>query len=482
MADQSDSYDPEELIIVQMRLHCLPLCSLLNQTQLRSLLSLALNHLHLIPTEAGRARDYRGLAELYEFAYQDVQSLSRSNDPVIQLLTNVDVALRKQQFTDGSSLDARRARGSVATLIRHLRSIERFDVIDDLVNELRKLQITGNEQLGMSPLDALLSCFLLLKCSCSPFTFLQRHTRPEYPKLGTRIQNLSLLEFEQERPDETLTLDDLACNASSGVQAIYDAYVSYADNDLPFVQNLCDFLESPQVGLKLFVRERDLLIGQMQFHAFTELMEKRCKRLLIVLSPEFLNSAECEFQTRFTMSLQIQERQRRLVPIVYRSCELPALIRFLSKIDLSRGDQIPQWTWRKLIFSLRTQSQDGHFLPCSSASPSTLPINGLGSLPALPFSQAITSELKPQPQVKPPSLCTFLSSSAVSPSIASRPPIITELNSCSTADRTSDSSNTTKSTVKLVPDSSSSTDKPSSTSKPLLSRIWKKINRTPLKR
>ncbi|KAK4336830.1 hypothetical protein RND71_043650 [Anisodus tanguticus] len=50
-------------------------------------------------------------------------------------------------------------------------------------------------------------------------------------------------------------------------------------------------------------------MGSLEYDTFTELIEKKCNRLLIVLSPEFLNSAECEFQTMFTLSLQIQERQ-----------------------------------------------------------------------------------------------------------------------------------------------------------------------------
>lgn len=299
-----------------------------------------------------------------------------------------------------------------------------------------------------------------------------------------------MLDFEREAPDDRLTLDDLG---STTVTTIYDAYVSYADNDLAFVQSLCEFLESPQVGLKLFVRERDLLIGQMEFHAFTELMEKRCKRLLIVLSPEFLNSAECEFQTRFTMSLQIQERQRRLVPIVYRACELPALIKFLSKIDLSRGDQIPQWTWRKLIFSLRTQSQDGHFFPApslvlpasvSSSSPS-FPLTSSPTMNAAigwPTTSTVASNLPSDPRTRPQSTPITDVDSMSNPQVVGsfdrvKATVITELednsSNCSTKD-------TNKITSQLLPNNKTAIS--TSSAEPFLSRLWKKINRRPMKR
>lgn len=302
-----------------------------------------------------------------------------------------------------------------------------------------------------------------------------------------------MLEFEQEGQLQNLTLDDLNDNS---IQTVYDAYVSYADSDISFVQNLCDFLESPQVGLKLFVRERDLLIGQMQFHAFTELMEKRCKRLLIVLSPEFLNSAECEFQTRFTMSLQIQERQRRLIPIVYRSCELPALIRFLSKIDLSRGDQIPQWTWRKLIYSLKTQSVDASFLPnalMASPTSATSSSTNTASVMMLPTTTVATTTNQTLTVCSPNKVSSTSSSSSsntnksIVPSQklnhfnSTKSPIITELSSSnSIKSHDYDDHSSTHLSTKLVSDGES--NKSTSNSKPLLSRLWKKIHRTPLKR
>lgn len=143
----------------------------------------------------------------------------------------------------------------------------------------------------------------------------------------------------------------------------YDAYVSYVDSDLPFVQELCNYLEGPDINLRLFIRGRDLLMGSLEYADFTELMAKQCDKLLLILSPEFLESAECEFQMKFTVSLQISERQRRLIPIIHRGCELPPIIKYFSKIDLSRGSQIPNWTWQKLVTSLLNDNQRLKCLP-----------------------------------------------------------------------------------------------------------------------
>lgn len=104
----------------------------------------------------------------------------------------------------------------------------------------------------------------------------------------------------------------------------------------------------------------------MEYADFTELMEKRCNKLLVILSPEFLESSECEFQTKFTFSLQIEEQQRRLIPIIYKSCKLPSLLGCLTKINLSGSNSMSNWNWQKLVSSLSTNlnsNKRGQFLP-----------------------------------------------------------------------------------------------------------------------
>lgn len=172
---------------------------------------------------------------------------------------------------------------------------------------------------------------------------------------------------------------------TNGAERIsYDAYVSYVDSDLPFVQELCNYLEGPDINFRLFIRGRDLLMGSMEYADFTDLMEKQCNKLLLILSPDFLKSAECEFQTKFTLSLQIEEQQRRLIPIIHKRCDpLPPSIRYFSKIDLSKGSQIPNWTWQKLVSSLLNDNNRRiQFLPTPNAgNSSSLSIHTLNSSP-----------------------------------------------------------------------------------------------------
>lgn len=55
----------------------------------------------------------------------------------------------------------------------------------------------------------------------------------------------------------------------------YDAYVAYADEDCNFVQELAKCLESPEIGLKLFIRGRDLLAGYTEHDTNIMLIKER---------------------------------------------------------------------------------------------------------------------------------------------------------------------------------------------------------------
>ncbi|KAI2806721.1 Myeloid differentiation primary response protein MyD88 [Blomia tropicalis] len=140
----------------------------------------------------------------------------------------------------------------------------------------------------------------------------------------------------------------------------YDAYVCYADVDLPFVRQLSEKLESEPYNLRLFIRERDLLGGNWIYETFAQLIESQCRRVLTILSPEFLTCPDCAFQAQFATGLAIEKRARLLIPIIYKPCMLPPIIRLLSKIDMSEGRMVggqpPQWAMDRLIRSIRDES------------------------------------------------------------------------------------------------------------------------------
>lgn len=138
----------------------------------------------------------------------------------------------------------------------------------------------------------------------------------------------------------------------------YDAYVCYADNDLEFVRRLAEYLESPKIGFRLFIRDRDLLVGNWVYDTFARLIETQCRRMIIVLSPDFLLSPDCKFQSLFAAGLAIEKCSRILVPIVYKPCDnIPSILRLMSKIDMTDSHKNNlEWNLGRLVMSIREET------------------------------------------------------------------------------------------------------------------------------
>lgn len=102
-----------------------------------------------------------------------------------------------------------------------------------------------------------------------------------------------------------LTVDDVTrLNQGLGTQN-YDAYVVFADEDIDFATELIETMEK-QYGLKLCVKERDLVAGiAFEHKAIIELISERCNRLIVILSPAYLKSSASKFVVHYAQALGI---------------------------------------------------------------------------------------------------------------------------------------------------------------------------------
>uniref|UniRef100_A0A224Z3K7 Myeloid differentiation primary response protein myd88 n=1 Tax=Rhipicephalus zambeziensis TaxID=60191 RepID=A0A224Z3K7_9ACAR len=188
---------------------------------------------------------------------------------------------------------------TVGRLLQHLMCLERYDVLDDIEGELRQdIALYRRKQSG-------------------------GHSGVIHPP-----------------------------TVRSTRTPIYDAFVCYTSEDWPFVEVLIDKLES--LGLRLFLPNRDLKAGVLQYSTFYELMEKWCRKTIIVFSPEFLESQECRVQQTFIESINNEQAHQKLIPVIVKHCVLKGTIQMISKINLC--DNTPkqaEWNWIKLIESVR---------------------------------------------------------------------------------------------------------------------------------
>lgn len=317
----------------------------------RQLLSQYLNPEQVLLARSGLPRDHRGLAEQAGLSYAEVKNYQRSSDPTSALLN----ALQK--------FDAEKR--TLKNILEMLEKIERFDVCDDIYEQFMH--------------DA------------SVFKSKLLH-------ITENGHSESSLNRTIENGLTPLTIHDVV-----GAQpTFYDAYVCYADADVEFVHRMTNFLEVEH-GLKLLLRDRDLLIGSLEQDAIIRLIEQRCRRMIIILTPDFLASNECEFQTRFAMSIAVEQRARILIPVIYKKCnELPSVIKFLTKIDLSRDGPTSEWNWRKLVLSVKNADNASKpaLLPKCSVMITEVPSSESNQSTtcsekgqSVPYSQTTTAEI-----------------------------------------------------------------------------------------
>nr|KAF6475301.1 MYD88 innate immune signal transduction adaptor [Rousettus aegyptiacus] len=133
----------------------------------------------------------------------------------------------------------------------------------------------------------------------------------------------------------------------------FDAFICYCSRDIQFVQEMIQQLEQTNYQLKLCVSDRDVLPGTCVWSITSELIEKRCRRMVVVISDDYLESKECDFQTKFALSLSPGAHQKRLIPVKYKAMkkEFPSILRFITVCDYT-NPCTKSWFWIRLAKAL----------------------------------------------------------------------------------------------------------------------------------
>ncbi|CAH1404907.1 unnamed protein product [Nezara viridula] len=258
----------------------------------KTLISRLLNATKVIPSPSGLPRDWRGLADIAEYNHS---LLGGCLDPTASVLA----FWQKSQPT-------------IAQLIDALKEIDRWDVIDDLLQLLESDAESYAESLQVS-------------------------TQPC---------------IEDQNGEIVLTVDDPQCIENCGKPQYYDAFLLYDDSDEVFAMTILEKLED-DYKMKLCTKERDLVGGvSFEHEAIMQLIRYRCKRLIVVVSPSFLNSPANQFLLTFAQALGIEQRQRKIIPCTYSNCQLPLQLRYHFILNFGRSAK--HWDlWRQLSQSIR---------------------------------------------------------------------------------------------------------------------------------
>ncbi|CAL8082426.1 unnamed protein product [Orchesella dallaii] len=272
----------------------------------RTMLSTMLNPLKVLPTETNLPRDWRGIAELIDVPSEKMGLFESKPDPFKELLSFLSESNERNI--------------SIADLTAFLAVIDRFDIIDDATPVLERDVDEYVRKIN------------------------QLNLEKNVQTMDT-IQDSSILTFEDShRAQNNLPL----CR--------YDAFILYSEEDASFASSIIERMEG-EYKLKLCSKDRDLLPGlKFEHEVIGKMIEERCNRLLVILSPSFLESNANQFLVSYAQAVALDTRCRKIIPCVYKKCELPPSVRYSFCIDYNRSGKL--WNfWEKLSQSLTITSQ-----------------------------------------------------------------------------------------------------------------------------
>ncbi|KAJ8276980.1 hypothetical protein GJAV_G00070070 [Gymnothorax javanicus] len=253
--------------------------------------------LYLNPRNAV-AGDWASLAEVMGFSYLEIRNYGQYDNPTARILED---------------WQSRCPTATVGTLLSMLEEAERKDVVTDLAPLIAK--------------------------NCSEYLKRQK----ESPVQVHEVDSVT-----QEKHGLT-TMDDPMGN----MPEMFDAFICYCQSDIEFVHEMIRQLEQTDYKLKLCVFDRDVLPGTCVWTITSELIERRCKKLVAVISDDYLDSEACDFQTKFALSLCPGAQKKRLIPVVYKPMKrpFPSILRFLTVCDYTRPCT-QSWFWIRLAKAL----------------------------------------------------------------------------------------------------------------------------------
>uniref|UniRef100_A0A182QGG1 TIR domain-containing protein n=1 Tax=Anopheles farauti TaxID=69004 RepID=A0A182QGG1_9DIPT len=285
----------------RMDLFVVPLDALNSRT--RDLVAELLNQKRIFTSEDGYFRDWRGVF--------DVVGIPKSYLPLVS--TNPNPTRCLLELWKNESEQCKRA-ANLGELQGVLGCIDRWDVLDDT----SKMFEQDAEQFQIR----------------------------EQKKLAQKTRDSNMQPLNAQDDCDIITKDDTPEHKKQ-----YDAFILYADADIEFASKMVERLEAR--GMQLCLKDRDILGGgTFEHEVISRLISERCRRLVVIYSKAFLESPLNDFTVTFAQALQIEKKERKVIPCVYDRCELPPHLRFTCRLDYQRSQNLYNF-WDKLTDSIR---------------------------------------------------------------------------------------------------------------------------------
>jgi tetratricopeptide (TPR) repeat protein len=133
----------------------------------------------------------------------------------------------------------------------------------------------------------------------------------------------------------------------------YDVFISYSSRDKEWVRSdLLNRIE--EAGFRAFIDFRDFRRGAPSIKEMERGVTK-CRKTLIVLTPDYIGSGWCEIENIMLQTLDPANRDLRLIPVLLAHCQKPLRIGTLTHIDFTDGADF-DLAWGQLLAALEVQA------------------------------------------------------------------------------------------------------------------------------
>jgi len=134
----------------------------------------------------------------------------------------------------------------------------------------------------------------------------------------------------------------------------YDVFISYSHVEKDWVRGeLLPHLESARLRVCIDYRDFELgapIVTEMR-RGLTD-----SRKTLLILTPDYLESAWTGFEQLMLQTLDPNNRERRLIPLMKEACDLPLEISYLNYLDFVAPDDW-ELAWSRLLKALQAPVQ-----------------------------------------------------------------------------------------------------------------------------
>eukprot|EP00118_Oscarella_pearsei_P010782 m.68246 g.68246 ORF g.68246 m.68246 type:complete len:359 (+) comp35502_c0_seq3:90-1166(+) len=307
----------------------------------------------LMNLENPMGTDWRMFADLVDITKIDIDTIARERDPMNTVLTSW-ISTKLPTIED---------------LMDVLRKLRRRDVMEivEKAPGVSRCEVRGGLDFpdgGVSPLkgDRTLLADLRLDDVQSPDS-------PK-PSLESSQSSLTSPQPSVSYKDKEVVVDDYDADSPESIQLLlskcirnykkpetegekfFDVFISFHEKDDSFAMELIEKCKESNLSVFTGAHDENLMGGVDMFEHVEEIIEHACKRTAIILSPDYVNSEMKSFEANIAFRLSPALRRRFFIPVIYRTCRIPKLFRYITYIDFTNELHRPNF-WPKLIDSLK---------------------------------------------------------------------------------------------------------------------------------